>query len=101
LIALFGTIEQTGSKVTTRIASKAGVNIVYQYIKGRTLTTIKELFKKVGVVFTQKAAAKAIPFGIGFVIGASANYALTRYVGKNALEFLRIHNDEMGKSRIV
>ena len=28
-----------------------------------------------------------IPFGVGVVIGGSTNYALTKYVGKRAVEF--------------
>lgn len=95
IIALYGTIEQTASKSATRIASKAGVKMVNQYLKGPTLVVIKKLFEKVGITFTQKAAAKAIPFGIGVVIGFSANYALTKYVGKNALDFLKIHNEDL------
>lgn len=94
IIALFGTIEQATSQGATKLASKAGVRMINQYLKGPTLVTIKELFKKVGIQFTQKAATKVIPFGVGVIIGASANYALTKYVGKNALEFLQIHNDE-------
>ena len=69
--------------------------MVNQYLKGPTLVVIKKLFEKVGITFTQKAAAKAIPFGIGVVIGFSANYALTKYVGKNALDFLKIHNEDL------
>lgn len=95
IIALYGTIEQTGSKAATRIASKAGVKMVNQYLKGPTLIIIKDLFTKVGINFTQKAVTKAIPFGIGVVIGASANYALTKYVGKNTLDFLKIHNEDL------
>ena len=60
--------------------------MVNKYLTGATLIAIKELFKKIGIVFTQKAAAKAIPFGIGVLIGGAANYALTKYVGKTARE---------------
>ncbi|WP_204304959.1 hypothetical protein, partial [Stenotrophomonas maltophilia] len=45
---------------------------------------LKELFKKIGITFTRKALEKAIPFGIGVVIGSGANYALTKYVGNTA-----------------
>lgn len=86
IIALYGSLEQMGSAGATKIASKAGVRMVNQYLAGATLVAIKEFFKKIGITFTQKAAAKAIPFGIGIVIGGSANYALTRYVGSAARE---------------
>jgi hypothetical protein len=84
IIALYGSLEQMGSAGATKIASKAGVRMVNQYLTGATLVTIKELFKKIGITFTQKAAAKAIPFGVGVIIGGGANYALTRYVGSAA-----------------
>lgn len=95
IIALWGTLEQSGTKGLTALTSKAGKKMLDQYLKGPALQTIKDLFKKVGIEFTKKGAAKAIPFGVGVVIGSSANYALTRYVGKAALETLRIHDDEM------
>ncbi|AYQ26900.1 MULTISPECIES: hypothetical protein [unclassified Polaromonas] len=86
LIALAGSLEKLGTAGMTKVASKAGVKMVKKYLTGPTLATIKELFKKIGIVFTQNAAAKAIPFGVGVLIGGSANYALTRYVGKTACE---------------
>ncbi|MGF6348133.1 hypothetical protein [Variovorax sp. W2I14] len=95
IIALWGALEQSGSKGATALASKAGVKMLNKYLKGPALATIKELFKKIGIEFTKKGAAKAIPFGVGVVIGAGANYALTRYVGKNALDTLRIRDSEM------
>lgn len=84
IIALYGSLEQMGSAGATKIASKAGVRMVNQYLAGSTLVIIKGFFKKIGISFTQKAAAKAIPFGVGAVIGGGANYALTRYVGSVA-----------------
>lgn len=84
IIALYGSLEQMGSSGATKLASKAGVRMVKQYLTGPTLKTIKQLFQKIGISFTQKATAKAIPFGIGIIIGGSANYALTKYVGNTA-----------------
>ncbi|WAH58130.1 EcsC family protein [Pseudomonas silvicola] len=90
IIALYGSLEQMGSSSATRIASKAGVRMVKQYLKGPTLQVIKELFSKIGITFTQKAAAKVIPFGIGVIVGGTANYALTTYVGKAARDTFRL-----------
>lgn len=97
LIALYGSLEQMGSAGAIKLGSKAGVKMVKQYLTGTTLTVIKEFFKKIGIAFTQKAAAKAIPFGVGIVIGGSANYALTKYVGKTAREtfLLSLEEDEL------
>lgn len=94
LIALYGSLEQAASTGTTKLASKAGVKMLDRYLRGPVLVTIKELFQKVGITFTKTAAGKAIPFGVGVAIGASANYALTRYIGKTAVDILRIHADE-------
>lgn len=86
IIALAGSLEQMGTKGVTKVATKAGVKMVNTYLTGATLNVIKALFNKVGITFTQKAAAKAIPFGVGMLISASANYALTQYVGNAARE---------------
>lgn len=94
LIALYGSLEQAATAGTTRIASKAGVKLLEQHLKGTALAVIKQLFAKVGIVFARSAAAKAIPFGVGVAVGATANYALTRYIGKSAIGFLRIQAGE-------
>ena len=63
--------------------------MVRQYLKGATLTVVKELFKKIGVTFTRKALEKAAPFGIGVIISFSANKGLTWYVGYKAHDFFK------------
>lgn len=93
LIAAGCTLEKAGVETTTRIASKAGVNMLRQYLKGAALRAVKEFFKKLGIIFTRKALEKAIPFGIGVVIGSSANYALTKYVGAQAIKFFILERD--------
>ena len=84
LIAAGGTLEQAGVEVGARVASKAGVSMLRQYLKGAALQAIKEFFKRLGLVFTRKAVERALPFGVGVALGASANLALTRYVGGQA-----------------
>lgn len=96
LIAAGGTLEKAGTEAATRIASKAGVNMLRQYLKGAALQAVKEFFKRLGIIFTRKALEKAIPFGVGVVIGVSANYALTKYVGKTAKRWFMIDRDEGG-----
>lgn len=90
LVAAGGALEKAGEKAAVQIASKAGVKMLRQYLRGAVLQAIKEMFKKLGIVFTRKALEKALPFGVGVVIGGSFNYALTRYVGKTAKEFFTI-----------
>jgi hypothetical protein len=98
IIALSGTLEQGAKEGAAKLATKASVRLIQEHLKGATLTIIKELFKRVGIVFTKKAAVKVIPFGIGVLVGAGFNYTLTKYVGKIAIDTLRIHKDEMGSS---
>lgn len=90
LLAAGGTLEQAGEKAAVKLASEAGVKMLRQYLKGAALQAIKEFFKKIGIVFTRKALEKALPFGVGVVLGGSFNYVLTRYVGKMAKGWLAI-----------
>ncbi len=90
LIAAGAALENAGSAAAVQIGSKAGVAMLRMYLKGAALTAVKEFFKRVGIVFTRKALEKAMPFGIGVIVGLGANYALTRYVGKQAIEWFTI-----------
>jgi len=93
LISAGGTLEKLGEQAGVKVASKAGVNLLRQYLRGAALQAIKELFKKLGLVFTRKALEKALPFGIGVVFGATGNYALTRYVGAQAKRWFILDRD--------
>lgn len=93
LIAAGGTLEKAGVEASTRVASKAGVTMLRQYLKGAALQSVKQLFKRVGITFTRKAMEKAIPFGIGVAIGATANLALTKYVGRSAKRWFILDRD--------
>ena len=95
LIAVTGGLQHAGVDVGARLGSKAGVRMLRQYLKGATLQTIKRLFSRVGVTFTRKAVEKAIPLGIGVVVGGGANYGLTRYVGHQAKEWLIIDKSNL------
>ena len=84
LIAATGSVQRAGVGAGAKIGSKAGVNMLGQYLKGGALQATKHAFRRVGVTFTRKAAEKAIPSGIGVVVAGGANYGLTRYVGHQA-----------------
>ena len=90
LIAAGATIQQSGVEGAVQIGSKAGVKLLKEYLKGPILVVVKEWFKKVGITFTRKALEKAIPFGVGVVIGGGANYGLVRYVGAQARDWFVI-----------
>lgn len=96
LIAVTGSLEKVGVGASANFATKAGVRLLRTYLRGATLQIVKELFKKLGITFTRKALEKAIPFGVGVVIGAGANYALTRYVGKQATDWFRLDRADGG-----
>lgn len=91
IIAGLGTINQAAKEGGKAMGAKAFVKMTQQYLKGATLQAVKEIFKKVGIIFTRKAVEKAIPFGIGVVIGFSANKGLTWYVGSKAKDFFKVY----------
>lgn len=88
IIAGLGAISNAAKDGGKSVGSKAFVKLVQENLKGATLQAIKEIFKKLGITFTRKALEKAIPFGVGVVIGFSANKGITLYVGKKARDFL-------------
>ncbi|CAL9543257.1 hypothetical protein SUDANB105_04265 [Streptomyces sp. enrichment culture] len=87
-IALAGSAEQMAAKGGKAAVQKIAEKLVYQYLKGPALVTIKQLFKRVSITFTQKAMAKAIPAGVGVAFSSSTNYVLTRVVGRVAVAVL-------------
>lgn len=87
MIAGLGAINDLTKQGAKAMGSKAFQNMIKQYLKGSVLLAVKEVFKKLGVSFTQKALLKAAPFGIGVIVGASANKLLTVYVGSKAKDF--------------
>ncbi len=89
IIAGLGAINKAGQAGAKEAGSKAFVKMVEQYLKGPTLAAVKEIFKKVGITFTRKGLVKAIPFGIGTLVGFAANKTMTWYVGVKARGFFR------------
>lgn len=87
IIAGLGAISEGAKEGGKAVTSKAFIKLVQENLKGPLLQAIKEIFKKIGITFTRKALEKAIPFGIGVVIGFTANKGLTWYVGSKARDF--------------
>jgi len=94
IVAGLGAINEAAKEGGKQIGTKAFVKMTQQYLKGATLQAVKQIFKKVGITFTRKAAEKAIPFGVGVIIGFSANKGLTWYVGSKARDFFAIYDGE-------
>ncbi|MEH0933574.1 hypothetical protein [Micromonospora psammae] len=88
VLALAGSAEQLAANGGKAAVQKIAQKLVYQYLRGPALVTIKQLFKRVSITFTQKAMAKAVPAGIGVVFSGSANYVLTTVVGRVAVAVL-------------
>ena len=101
LIVGMGALEKFGIDEGTKLASKAGVKLVKKYLSGAVLMVTKEIFQKFGITFTRKAFEKALPLGIGVVIGASFGYALTKYVGKATYQWFIIEGEENARSSDV
>ena len=77
LIAFAGTIEQVAGPTAAKVGSRAGVKMIQQYLKGPALQTLKQMLRTIGVSFTRSSMQKAIPFGVGAVVGSTTNYGLT------------------------
>lgn len=93
IVAGLGAINEAAKEGGKQVGTKAFVKMTQQYLKGATLQAVKEIFKKVGITFTRKAVEKAIPFGVGVIIGFSANKGLTWYVSSKAQDFFAIYDE--------
>jgi hypothetical protein len=93
LLAAGTAVENFGKVGAVKIGSKAGVELLKGNLKGATLLLLKQLLKKFGIIFTRKALERAIPFGVGVVLGSGAGYALTKYVGREATKWFLLELD--------
>lgn len=82
-----GTIIESEKEYGKTVSARAFTKLVRQCLKGTTLRTVKEFFKKAGLTFTRKSLEKAIPFGIGAVVGFTSNKCMTQYIGDRACSF--------------
>lgn len=87
LIAGLGTINEALKNRGKEGGKKLFMELVKKYGSSASAQAVKEVFKKVGITLSRKMVEKAIPFGVGAVIGFSANKALTWYVGRRARQF--------------
>lgn len=88
VLALGGSLEQMISRSAKPAIMKMAEKLVVKYLSGATLISVKELFRRFAITFTQRAAAKAVPAGVGVAFAGSANYAMTVVVGKVAVAIL-------------
>lgn len=90
IVAGLGAVSEAAKEGGKSLSSKAFVKLVQENLKGATLQAVKEIFKTVGITFSRKALEKAIPFGVGVVIGFAANKGLAWYVGTKARDFFSV-----------
>ena len=86
-MAGLGTINEAIKKGGKQVGNRAFNELIKKYVQTASAQAVKEVFKKVGITLSRKAAKKAIPFGVGVVIGFSANKVLTYYVGNRVRKF--------------
>lgn len=91
IIAGLGAINQATQKGAKEVGSKAFTKMVQQYLKGSSLVAVKEIFKRVGVTFTRKGLEKAVPFGVGAVIGFTVNKTLTWFIGIRSRDYFQVN----------
>lgn len=82
IMAGLSTINMEAVKQGGEQAARLFSRMLQQYLKEATFDTVRILFRKVTITLSKKALQKAIPFGVGAVIGFSSNKALTWVVGQ-------------------
>ena len=90
IVAGLGAVSEASKSGGKAVGSKAFVKMAQTYLTGSTLVAVKEVFKKVGLTFSRKALEKSIPFGVGVVIGFSANKGISWYIGNKAKDFFSV-----------
>lgn len=95
MLAAYSSLEKKNAYVWGQrgagLASDAGVRILRRQLRGSgARIAVEQAFKRVGITFTRKAVERAIPFGVGAVIGASVNAGMTTYVGHQARKWLEL-----------
>lgn len=84
IIAGLGTLNTETFRQGSEQAAKLFANLAHRYLREATFDTLRTLFRKVSINLSRKALQKAIPFGIGAVVGFSSNKTLTWVVGRRA-----------------
>jgi uncharacterized protein (DUF697 family) len=87
IIAGLGTINMEAVKQGGEQVAKVFTRMVQRYMQEASFDTVAILFRKVTITISKKALQKAIPFGIGAIIGFSSNKTVTWVVGQRAKDF--------------
>jgi len=87
IIAGLSTINTETVRQGSEQAAKVFTKLLERYLREASFDTVRVLFKKVSIKLSKKILQKAIPFGVGAVIGFSSNKTLTWLVGRRAKEY--------------
>jgi uncharacterized protein (DUF697 family) len=87
IIAGLGTINMEAVKQGGEQAAKLFTRIVQRYVQESSFEAVRIIFRKVTITLSKRALQKAIPFGIGAIIGFTSNKTFTWVVGQRAKEF--------------
>jgi hypothetical protein len=90
-VAANAAVERASVEAVRKLATRAGGDAVRRYLKSTARQAVHHVFKRVGIGFVCKVFERSLPLGIGVVIGSGADYALTRYVGKQAKEWFLLN----------
>ncbi len=83
-------LDKAGDAASARGATMFGGDMAAVEALRRINTNLAaEVVKKYGTRRSALAAGKLLPFGIGAVVGGSANWAFVRAVGKQSVRFFR------------
>ena len=99
IIALSASVEKLAAGPGVKLVEGAIVRTILAYLRGPALIAVKQLFKKIGIVFVRASLVKAVPFGVGIALGTGANYGLTLIVGRIAIRFFEEVPDPLGRSQ--
>lgn len=86
-VAGLGVATQAGLLSFKRFSVKSLTEVAKKMLKTRAKRWLIKLFKMIGLRLTQKGVLRAIPFGVGVVLGYQSNKKLTRYVGRRARDY--------------
>jgi hypothetical protein len=87
IIAGLSTINLEAVKQGGDQASRLFTKVVKRYLQEATFDSVRILFNKVSITLSKKTLQKAIPLGIGALIGFSSNKTLTWMVGQRVKAF--------------
>lgn len=87
IIAGLSTLHTETVRQGSEGAAKLFTKLLERSLREASFDTVRVLFRKVSITLSKKMLQKAIPFGIGAVIGFSSNKTLTWIAGQRAKDF--------------